>query len=65
MIWSNNKLEKVIQKSVLKRAKGVCVGTGQLITGCEGTASNLANDIYQDILKAAKKDDELYQELYL
>ena len=65
MIWSNNKLERVIQKSVLKRAKGVCVGTGQPITGCEGTASNLAQDIYKDILKEAKRDNSLYLELYL
>jgi hypothetical protein len=65
MIWSKNKLEKVIQKTVLKRGKELCVGTGQLIAGCEGTASNLAYDIYQDILKEAKKDDSLYLELYL
>ena len=65
MIWSKNKLERIIQKSVLKRAEGVCVSWGKPITGCEGTASNLAYDIYKDILKEAKKDDSLYLELYL
>ncbi len=65
MIWSNNKLEKIIQKSVLKRAQGVCINRGIPITGCEGTSSNLAQDIYEDIIKAAKRDDSLYLELYL
>jgi len=65
MIWSNNKLEKVIQKAVLRRGKELCVGWGQPIAGCEGTASNLACDIYQDVLKEAGKDDSLYLELYL
>ena len=65
MIWSHIKLERIIQKSVLKRAKDVCAERGILFTGCEGTASNLAQDIYKDILKAAKKDDSLYLDLYL
>ena len=70
MIWSHNKLEKVIQKSVLKRARGVCVPSGKPpyhrpIADSEGAVTNLSYDIYQDILKAAKKDDSLYLELYL
>ena len=65
MIWSNNKLEKIIQKSVLERAQGVCTQRGLPVTGCEGTASNLAQEIYEDLIKAAKKDDSLYLELYL
>ena len=57
-----NKLEQVIQKSILKQAKDV--GSLYFLL-TEEAALGLAREIYKDILKEAKKDGSLYWELYL
>tara|TARA_Y100000310_G_C20098623_1_gene541647 strand:- start:11 stop:187 length:177 start_codon:yes stop_codon:yes gene_type:complete len=57
-----NKLEEIIQKSMLKQAKDVR-SLYFLLT--EEAALNLSREICKDILEEAKKDDSLYLELYL
>ena len=58
MIEPNNPLEKIILKSIFEHGKDMCLNS-------EGTIQMLAFDVYEDCKKAAKKDTELYQELYL
>ena len=62
-------LEETIFKSVMKNAKGVCIPCRTApyhkpIADSEGAVTNLAHDIYKDLIKASKKDDSLYLELY-
>ena len=62
-------MEEVIYKSVLDRANGICISVkpppwNLPITGCEGTASNLAHNIFVDIKEAAKRNDHLYLALH-
>ena len=57
-----NKLEEIIQKSMLKQAKDVR-SLYFLLT--EEAALSLSREICKDILEEAKKDDSLYLELYL